>query len=99
LLLPDLSRLAKLTLEQFRELFRGSAVKRTKWQGLVRNACIALGNQSIQPGSEKYREVTDTLQSLAECGDSVIAESAGWALSRIQAKGNAERRGSYPAHS
>jgi epoxyqueuosine reductase len=99
LLLPDLLRLAKLTQEQFRELFRGSAVKRTKWQGLVRNACIALGNQSIQPGSEKYREVTDTLQSLAECGDSVIAESAGWALSRIQAKGNAERRGSYPAHS
>jgi epoxyqueuosine reductase len=99
LFLPDLLRLANLTPEQFRELFRGSAVKRTKWQGLVRNVCIALGNQSIQPGSGKYREIASTLQSLAECGDTVIAESAGWALSRIQAKGNAELRGSYPAHS
>jgi epoxyqueuosine reductase len=87
LFLPDLLRLANLTQEQFRELFRGSPIKRTKWQGLVRNACIALGNQSIQPGSDAFRETTKTLQSLSECGDAVIAESAHWALSRIQAKG------------
>jgi epoxyqueuosine reductase len=87
LFLPDLLRIASLTPEQFRELFRGSPVKRTKWQGLVRNACIALGNQSIQPDSKKYLEVATTLQTLAESGDAVIAESARWALSRIQGKG------------
>jgi epoxyqueuosine reductase len=90
LFLPDLLKIARLTQEQFRELFRNSPIKRTKWQGLVRNACIALGNQSVQPDSRAYREISGTLQSLAECSDPVIAESARWALSRIQAQGNAE---------
>jgi len=81
---PDLLRLAKLTHEQFRELFRGSPIKRTKWQGLVRNACIALGNQNVAPGSDQYREIAETLQNLSESSEAVIAESARWALSRIQ---------------
>ena len=37
-----LSDLALLTEEQFREQFRGSAVKRAKWKGLMRNASVAL---------------------------------------------------------
>ena len=89
LFLPDLLRIASLTQQQFRELFRGSAIKRTKWQGLVRNACIALGNQSVRPGSDTYREITRTLKSLSGSSDAVIAESARWALLRIQAQGNA----------
>jgi epoxyqueuosine reductase len=99
LFLPDLLRVASLTQEQFRELFRGSPIKRTKWQGLVRNACIALGNQSVQPDSDTYREITKTLQSLSGCSDAVIAESAHWALSRIQAPGNAKLPGSSPDRS
>jgi len=99
LFLPDLLRIASLTQEQFRELFRGSPIKRTKWQGLVRNACIALGNQSVQPDSDTYREVTRTLQSLSGSSDAVIAESARWALSRIQAQGNARLPGFSPARS
>jgi epoxyqueuosine reductase len=85
LFLPDLLRIASLTQEQFRELFRGSPIKRTKWQGLVRNACIALGNQSVQPDSDSYREIARTLKSLSGSSDAVIAESARWALARIQA--------------
>jgi epoxyqueuosine reductase len=99
LFLPDLLRVASLTQEQFRELFRGSPIKRTKWQGLVRNACIALGNQSVQPDSDTYREITKTLQSLSGCSDAVIAESAHWALSRIQTQGNAKLPGSSPDRS
>jgi epoxyqueuosine reductase len=87
LFLPELLRIANLTQEQFRELFRGSPVKRSKWQGLVRNACIALGNQGAEHVSESHREITQALRSLSECSEAVIAESAGWALSRIQAKG------------
>ena len=97
--MPDLLRIASLTQEQFRELFRGSPIKRTKWQGLVRNACIALGNQSVQSDSDTYREITRTLQSLSGSGDAVIAESARWALSRIQEKGNAKLPGFSPARS
>jgi len=29
--------------QRFANCFRGSPVKRTKWRGLMRNACIALG--------------------------------------------------------
>ncbi len=99
LFLPDLLRIASLTQEQFREFFRGSPIKRTKWQGLVRNACIALGNQSDEPGSNRYREITKTLENVAGCADAVMGESARWALSRIQAKGKAKIPGSYPARS
>lgn len=49
---PELERLASLTQEEFSRIFRGSAVKRAKWRGLVRNACIALGNSRIARGSK-----------------------------------------------
>ncbi len=46
LFLPRLEWLAAMNEEQFRDVFRGSPIKRTKWRGLVRNACIALGNSA-----------------------------------------------------
>lgn len=84
LFLPRLEWLLALSESKFRELFRGSAVKRAKWRGLVRNACIAVGNSSIGPGSEAHNRISDALKRLANCGEPVIAESAQWALSRIQ---------------
>ena len=84
LYLPDLLKIANLSREKFQETFRGSPVKRTKWQGLVRNACIALGNAPITPGTASYREVETTLKRLCQSDDSVISESARWALLRIQ---------------
>jgi epoxyqueuosine reductase len=41
---PALDWLALISEEEFRAVFRGSPVQRTKWRGLVRNACVALGN-------------------------------------------------------
>jgi epoxyqueuosine reductase len=99
LFLPDLLRIARLTLEQFHEVFRGSPVKRSKWQGLVRNACIALGNQSSEEVSGAHYEITQALHRLSQCSEPAIAESAGWALSRIQAKGNAQHPASFPTRS
>ena len=84
LFLPDLLRIANLSQEEFREKFRGSPIKRTKWQGLVRNACIALGNSRFEGLSARYREALRTLEKLSRSSDSVISESARWALSRIQ---------------
>jgi epoxyqueuosine reductase len=84
LYLPDLLQLAQLTEAEFRELFRGSPVTRTKWRGLVRNACIALGNARFDATSTAGKEILSTLQKLAVAPDSIIAESAHWALSRIQ---------------
>ena len=82
--LPRLEWLLRLSEADFRELFRGSPVKRTKWRGLMRNACIALGNSGLRPGTADHGRVSELLNRLAGSGDQVLAESARWALSRIQ---------------
>jgi epoxyqueuosine reductase QueG len=48
----------------------------------VRNACIALGNSELHGRSNS--RITELLQRLSVSQDTVIAESALWALSRIQ---------------
>ena len=73
--------------QEFREVFRGSAVKRTKWRGLVRNACIALGNSELEEGAPVRRRISALLTRLSASPDPIIAESAIWALSRIQPGG------------
>jgi epoxyqueuosine reductase len=84
LFLPRLERLAGMNEEEFREVFRGSPVKRTKWRGLVRNACIAIGNSTIQKGTAAHTRIAGLLERLAASPEPAIAESALWALSRIQ---------------
>ncbi len=82
---PDLEWLISLTEEEFREVFRGSPVKRTKWRGLVRNACVALGNSGLRSGEPRYEEIRARLAQLAASGDAIVAEHAQWALSRLAA--------------
>ena len=84
LFLPRLEWLAAMDEAKFRRLFRSSAIKRTKWRGIVRNACIALGNAELHPGTSVHQRVSELLQRLSSTADVVIAESARWALSRIQ---------------
>jgi epoxyqueuosine reductase len=81
---PDLLRIASLSEEEFRTDFRGSPIKRTKWRGLVRNACIALGNVLIPEAQAIQGEAVAVLRRLTESEDFAIKESAEWALSRIQ---------------
>jgi len=70
---PPLEKLAALSEEEFREMFRGSPVKRTKYSGFLRNVAIAMGNS----GDPKFLEA---LQRLAESEDEVVREAAIWAL-------------------
>jgi epoxyqueuosine reductase len=84
LYLPRLEWLLGLSEAEFRELFRGSPVKRTKWRGLMRNVCIALGNSGLRPGMADQGRIRVLLDRLAASEDRVLAESAQWALSRIQ---------------
>jgi len=84
LYLPRLEWLLGLTEADFRELFRGSALKRTKWRGLLRNSCIAVGNSGLRRGMADHARICGTLEQLAASEDHVIAESARWALLRIQ---------------
>ena len=79
---PDLEWLASLTEEEYRKLFRGSPVKRAKWRGLVRNACVALGNSGLRPDSPAYQRISALLERLCHCPDELVAEHARWALHR-----------------
>jgi epoxyqueuosine reductase QueG len=58
-------------------------MKRTKWRGLVRNACIALGNAKLEKGSAEQKRIVELLQERVASSERAIAESARWALSRI----------------
>jgi len=83
LVAPELEWLASLSPEEFREIFRKSAVKRTKWRGLVRNACIALGNARVGRDSAEGARIMKLLERLAASEDAVISEHARWALAQI----------------
>jgi epoxyqueuosine reductase len=84
LFLPRLEWLAGMSEEEYRQIFRGSPIKRAKWRGLARNACIALGNSSIRKGTTEHARIAGLLGRLSASPEPVIAESARWALSRIE---------------
>ena len=73
---PALEWLAEMSAEEFREKFRGSPIRRTKRTGLRRNAAIAMGNS----GDRRFLPL---LKKLAADEDSVVAESANWAVERL----------------
>jgi len=81
---PELEWLAGMDEEEFRQVFRRSAVKRAKWRGLVRNACTALGNCSAQLAPKTRERICQLLAHLARSSDPLIAEHAGWGLSRLK---------------
>ena len=74
---PDLEWLAGLSLQEFREVFRASPVKRARFNGLRRNVAIALGNS----GEERFLPV---LEELSRDEDGMVAEHARWALRRLR---------------
>ena len=81
---PRLEWLASLSQRDFTEMFRGSPIKRTKWQGFIRNVCVALGNSKLQGDLAAFERVSSVLTQLAASADPVISASAQWAISRIQ---------------
>jgi epoxyqueuosine reductase len=80
---PELEWLARLSEEDFREVFRGSPVKRTKWRGLIRSVCVALGNSALKLGAPAHTRATTLLARLAQADDALIAEHARWALAKL----------------
>ena len=82
---PPLDWLASLTQEEYRETFRGSAMKRAKYQGLVRNACVALGNSAATLSPAARSRIRALLERLSASPDPVVADHASWALQRLHA--------------
>jgi epoxyqueuosine reductase len=76
---PELRGLAQMDEETYRRTFRGSPVKRAKYSGLKRNVAIAMGNSS-------NKDFMADLQKMASEPDSVVAEHAQWALTKLADK-------------
>ena len=87
LLAPELEWLASLTQEEFSALFRKSAMKRAKWRGMVRNACVAFGNSAATVPAARSRVVA-LLERLASSDDALIANHGRWALARFAHAGS-----------
>lgn len=81
---PALDWLAEMQPEEFREVFRGSPIRRAKLSGLRRNAVIAMGNS----GDKKF---LPTLKKLCEDSDPVVAEHARWAVATLGRSTSAEK--------
>ena len=74
---PALEWLAEMSAEDFRNHFRRSPIRRAKRSGMRRNAIVAIGNSG-------NREFLPILEKLASDEDDSVAESARWAMARIQ---------------
>src|SRR5580698_3241766 len=86
LMAPEVEWIASLTQAEFSRIFARSAVKRPKLRGLVRNACVALGNAKLQRGSAVYERIVALLERLSASEDSLNAEHAQWALARLRGR-------------
>jgi epoxyqueuosine reductase len=74
---PDLLQLLNIGDEEFRRLFRGSAVTRTKRRGLRRNVAVALGNLGDPVA------VPALARALSDEDEPLVRAHAAWALGRI----------------
>lgn len=73
---PRLSDLLALDEAGFRERFRGTPMLRAKRRGLLRNACVALGNSADAAA-------IPTLESACADREPLIQEHALWAIERL----------------
>ena len=81
--------------ERFREMFRGSPIRRIKRRGFLRNVCVALGNVGT-------RDDLPALANAAGDPEPLIAEHAAWAIEQIQQRSRkqlVERPGIQALHS
>jgi epoxyqueuosine reductase len=74
---PALAGLAEMSIGEFRERFRGSPIKRTKYSGFRRNVAIAMGNSG-------NRDFIPILERLASDEDETVASHATWALKQLK---------------
>jgi len=73
---PALEWLAEMDEAGFREVFRGSPIRRAKRQGLRRNAALAMGNS----GEGRFLPL---LRKMEREEDPVVADAASWAAAKI----------------
>jgi epoxyqueuosine reductase len=75
---PSLAWLLGLDEDAWRAATRGTALRRAKYRGLLRNALIAAGNSG-------ERSLLPSVRCHARSRDPLLAEHARWALRRLEA--------------
>jgi epoxyqueuosine reductase len=74
---PALDWLAAMDEAEFERVFNGSPVRRAKFAGFRRNVAVAMGNSG-------QTQFLPTLEEWAEDIDPVLAETARWAIGKLQ---------------
>ena len=74
---PALIPLLTMTVEEYRDRFRGRAIKRAKREGLARNAAVALGNSGDRAA------VPALADALAHHDAALVRSHAAWALGQL----------------
>jgi len=77
--LPVLAELLRLDEAAFRERFQGRAIMRARRDGLVRNACVALGNVGTP-------EDVGALEDALRDASAIVRGHAAWALARLASR-------------
>ena len=78
---PRLEELLGLDDEGFVQRFAGTPLMRPKRRGLLRNACVALGNSGLP-------EALPALRGALQDPEPLVREHAEWAIRRIEEGGN-----------
>lgn len=74
---PDLIELLSLDEAGYKKRFTATPILRTKRRGLLRNVCVALGNQG-------EKAALPALEKAVEDAEPLIAEHAQWAIEEIR---------------
>jgi epoxyqueuosine reductase len=84
----DAAEVLRLTDEEFRRRYKGTALERTRRRGLARNAAVVLGNtgdESALPALE--RALSDP--------EPMVQEAAAWAIGRIRERSRGPGQGTF----
>jgi epoxyqueuosine reductase len=74
---PDVNRLLDLTDDEWRQMIRGTAMKRAKIKGLIRNLMVVAGNSGVQ-------EFLPKLQRFFTHEDPHVRSHAEWAAKKLR---------------
>jgi epoxyqueuosine reductase len=73
----DPVELLRLSPDALRQRFKGTALRRANWRGLLRNAAVVLGNRGD-------RRALPALREALKWDDEVVREACEWAIRRIE---------------